>query len=272
MSSPATLIAILEMATPQEKAYIASLLSVPGTDRTEVVTTVAPKKRSAGRPRKEKSVFVLPETADGSAPTESAYRLNPFDIKEGVCMARKSVCPDKRWSVAIYAESQCGDTCVEGSNLCKSCTVKKEKYDADPSYHSWNGFIDADPLPWQHMLGTNWAKEKMASGRLFFLGPSGGAGATGSDTETETATTVSSASKAAEKEALKIAKATLKAALKAEKEAIKAAKAAEKEAAKAAKAAEKEATKALKKAEKETKAAEKAALKAAKAADKTKKD
>jgi hypothetical protein len=283
MSSPATLIAILETATPQEKAHIASLLSVSGTDRTEV-TTVAPLKRSAGRPKKETHVFVLPETSDGSAPTESAYRLNPFDIKEEVCVGRilTPAHADKRWSIAVYGESQCGAAMSEESDICAHCQTKEAKYAADPTYDRWCGRVTEDPLPWQHMLGTAWAKERMASGKLYWkvgATPSGGAGATGSDTES-TVSSASKASKAAEKEALKAAKAAekdaAKAAKAAEKEALKAAKAAEKEALKALKAAEKDAAKAAKAAEKDAakaaKAAEKAALKAAKAADKTKKD
>ena len=296
--TPATLIAALEIATPEEKATIASLLSVrpvatEGADaaaaKEEVVARV-PKR--VGHPRKLKSVFVLPQTADGTAPPESAYRMDPASIVDGVCMARKVVCPDKRWTIAIYAESQCGSTRVAGTDLCAGCIEKKAKYDACPSYHSWNGMITEPPLDWQHMLGTAWAVQNMASGRLRWMGfvAAGGAGdssasesesvvTTSTGASTSTAAADLKAQKAAEKAALKEAKAAEKEAKAAEKAAAKAAKAAEKEAAaalkaaeKAAKIAEKEAAKAAKAAEKEAKAAEKEAAKAAKAAAKAKKE
>lgn len=284
--SPATLIAALEIATPEEKAIIASLLSVrplaaegadAAVEKEEVVACV-PKR--AGRPKKLKSVFVLPQTADGTAPPESVYRMDPATIVEGVCMARKVVCPDKRWTIAIYAESQCGSTPVGGTDLCAGCIEKKAKYDACPSYHSWNGMITEPPLDWQHMLGTAWAVQNMASGRLRWMGfvAAGGAGdSSASETESvvTTSTVATTPSQAEIKAALKAAKAEEKEAAKAQKAAEKEAKAAEKEASKAAKAAEKEAAAALKaalKIEKDTlkaaKVAEKEALKALKAAEK----
>ena len=279
----ATLIAILETATPQEKATIASLLT--GADAVEhvkeVSASVVPKKQ-VGRPRKEKPVFVLPP-ASATPPLVSAYRLNPFDIQKDVCVGRllHDSCKDIRWSIAVYAEFQCcGPLAAEESDLCAGCLAKETKYLADSAYRRWHGRVIEEPLAWLHMLGTAWASAKMESGKLVWLGgdlvPAGGCGVTDSDTESSASasTTPSVAElraaareaekarkekekmakmevKAIAKEAEKAAKEALKLQKAAEKEALKLQKAAEKEALKAAKAAEKEALKAAKKTKEE---------------------
>jgi hypothetical protein len=198
------------------------------------------------------------------APGPEAYRQSPADIKLDVCVGRAIVTPDKRWSIAIYSEAQCGADVEDGEDLCAACAEKEASFGADKKFRKWHGRITEDPYGWQHMLGTAWAQQAMESGKLFW-NPAGAAvgGAGTGDSGSVTSNTSSTVSAAAAK----------KAALKAEKEAKKAeeraAKAAEKEAEKAAKAALKEAAKAAAKAEKEAEKAAKAALKkAAKAAPK----
>lgn len=290
----ATLIAILETATPQEKATIASLLT--GADAVEKASVVL--KKQVGRPRKEKPVFVLPP-ASVSPPLESAYRLNPFDIQKDICVGR--VIPpgfsDKRWSIAVLAEAQCCGTPAADSDICVACQKKEETYLADPhpekpKYRGWSGRVTEEPLAWQHFLGTKWAADKMVAGKLKWLGagllPAGGCGVSAdSDTESASSASVSTTPsvrlspdsrtvvsavaelRVAAREAEKTRKEEEKKAKLEEKAIEKAAKAAEKEALKAAKMAAKEADKAAKAAEKE---AEKAAKTAAKTAAKAKKE
>ena len=271
----ATLIAILETATPQEKATIASLLT--GADAVEhvkeVSASVVPKKQ-VGRPRKEKPVFVLPP-ASATPPLVSAYRLNPFDIQKDVCVGRTIAAGDRRWSIMILAEAQCCGTLAEDSDLCAGCLSKETKFLADPhpekpKYRGWSGRVTEEPPMWQHFLGTAWASEKIASGKLKWLGcgliPAGGCGATDSDTESASSASVSTTPSVAElcvaaREAEKARKQKEKEIKAAEKAAEKEAKTAAKEAEKAAKAAEKEALKAAKIAEKEAEKAAKAAAK-----------
>ena len=228
-----------------------------------------------GRPKKEVAPPPPMPEAGEDAPDPSEYRLAEEDIRTDVCLGR--VFPkgsgDKRWSIEILKESQCGaELCEDGEgDLCKLCYTRSQRYAIAPKAGSWHGRVTEDPLPWMHMLGTSWADAKMAEGKLKWLPgsvtPAGGAGES-------SAASVSSAESAST--GTKMTVADLRAAAKAEKdkkkEAEKAAKEAEKAALKAAKEAEKEALKAAKEAEKaalkEKKEAEKAALKEAKEAEK----
>ena len=187
----------------------------------------------------------LPPATGGAStetiPTEADYRLRPADIRLDVCVGRTlKGNEDKRWSPAIYRETQCGGK-IEEDGLCTRCLKKAAKGAAAAAADaavtpSWSGRVTEEPFRWQHMLGTAWAVHAVQTGKLKWLG---------SDS--------ASAIKAAEKEA---AKAAAKAAKAAEKEAAKAA-------AKAAKAAEKEAAKEAAAAAKAAKAAAKAEAKAA---------
>jgi hypothetical protein len=208
---------------------------------------------AAGRPKKE----TLPAPAmpvDGDdAPDAADYRLAPSDIKEDVCVGRVlKGNEDKRWSPAVYSESQCGGDLLDGDDLCKTCRTRADKFAENPTSKSdWNGRVTEEPLGRSHMLGTAWAASSLPKWK-------GGAAANGG-AGTDTASIVSSSdSSASGKMSVAEAKAAAKATKEAEKEAAKAAKDAEKAAAKAAKEAEKAAAKAVKD-------AEKAAAKAAKA-------
>jgi hypothetical protein len=203
--------------------------------QAQVQVVQAPAKKGKGRPKK---VAELPEAGD-VGPDASAYRVSPDDIDESVCVGRSlKGGDDKRWKPIIYRESQCGKAVVEGSDLCKVCTARQEKYAADSSKPGdWNGRINEEPDAWVHMLGTAWAEEKAPK----FSGDSTSV-ASGSESGSVKEMTPAKA-KAAEKAA---EKAAAKAAEKAEKEAAKAAEKAAKAAEKEAKAAEKAAEKAAK--------------------------
>jgi hypothetical protein len=156
------------------------------------------------------------------------------DIKPDVCVGRRIVAADKRWSVAIHMEAQCGAAVADGSDLCAGCLAKEARYLAEgKKYDRWTGRITEEPLDWVHMLGTAWAAAHAASGRLRWVGAA--VGGAGTDTASDGGS-VSSAGSAAEKramrEAFKAAKAEAKAIEKAAKEKAKEEAKAAKEAAK----------------------------------------
>ena len=204
-------------------------------------------------PIAEKETLPAPAMpVDGDdAPDAACYRLNPFDIKEDVCVGRKLFGnEDKRWTPAVYSESQCSRKRLDGDDLCKTCRALADKYAGKAG--SWCGRVTEEPFDWQHMLGTAWAVKCLASGKLTWNGTTAIGGA-GTDSVSKVPA-LAAAAKAAEKAAAKEAN-----------KAAKAAKAAEKAAAKEAKAAAKEAKAAEKAAAKEAKAAAKAAKEAGKA-------
>jgi rubrerythrin len=220
-------------------------------------------KKGPGRPKKAASaapLAPLPDAEeDGEAPDASAYRLTPEEIKEGVCMARviAESDKDKRWSIAIYRERQCGSALAEDAEdeLCPTCARRAEAYSTAPKAGAWCGLVTEEPLSWMHMLGTAWATAKMEEGKLKWIGGDGAASVASAESTSSagmSAAAVKAAAKA-EKEAAKAAKLAEREAAKAEKEAAKLAKQAEKEAAKTAKLATKEVKpKAAPKAKKET--------------------
>ena len=208
----------------------------------ELAKAPVKKPAAAGRPKKE-ILAAPPKPEDGDdAPDAADYRLTPSDITEDVCVGRiLKGNEDKRWSPAVYSESQCGGDLLDGDDLCKTCRTRADKFAQNPAAKSdWNGRVTEEPLGRCHMLGTAWALETS------FPKWKGGAAAVGG-AGTDTASIVSSSdSSASGKMSVAEAKAVAKATKDAEKAAAKAAKDAEKAATKAAKDAEKAATKAAK--------------------------
>jgi len=93
-------------------------------------------------------------------PTAKDYRVKPEDIDESVCIARLiSGGEDKRWSPTIYRERQCGKS-IYDDDLCKACCLRAEKYADDTRFRGWTGRVTEEPLPWLHMLDTEWAEAK----------------------------------------------------------------------------------------------------------------
>lgn len=261
---------LLEALRGASEEQLADILSA--LHRDQKVAVVAKKvgaSAPAGRPKKE-PLPPPPMPEDGEeAPDAADYRLDPSEIKEDVCDGRIMVSPDKRWSVAIFSEAQCGAEITE-DGLCKTCFARFQRYSAEPKPGRWDGRVSEDPLSWQHMLGTAWATQALESGKLKWLGgspaPSGGAGTdsasvvSGSDSTTSgkmsvaEAKAAAAAKKAAEKETAKKAKEDKKEADRIAKEAEKTAKKAVKDAEKAAAKAAKASAAATEKAAKPTKA------------------
>ena len=121
--------------------------------------SAAPKKAAAPKTAARKTV-ALPASAD--APKAEEYRMDPGDIDSTTCIARiLAGNEDKRWSPAVYSESQCGKPVEDGCDLCSRCKERLEKYTADPrSMPHWNGTLAEEPLPTTHMLGTVWAASR----------------------------------------------------------------------------------------------------------------
>lgn len=239
---------------PALLARIAELEARPGPTEVSVVSARKGVTGSAGRPKKEK--LPAPPLPEGEeAPGPEAYRLKEADIKEGVCIARAITSSDKRWSIEIMAESQCGAAVEEGEELCAACAEKAARYEEDKKFRKWHGTVLEEPLSWMHMLGTAWATQAMEGGRLRWLGGEAAVGGAGTGDSASMTSGDSGASGS------KMSVAEKRAALKAEKDAKKA----EEKAAKAAAAEAKKAAAAEAKAAKEAAAAE---AKAAKAAEK----
>lgn len=241
----AQLDALEKMVTPAPPVTPALLL--PSQLVAPVVPVEPEAKKAAGRPKKLTLPFPTLPAAGSEAPGPEAYRLAAADIKLDVCVGRilTETTKDKRWSVAIYPEAQCGAAVADGSDLCAGCRAKEARYLAEGTkYDRWTGRITEEPLPWVHMLGTAWAAAGLASGRLRWVGADAG---TASDSGSVSSADSAASSAKAEREAFKAAKAEAKAiekAAKAEAKAVakaaaKAAKEEAKAAAKAAKAAKK---------------------------------
>jgi hypothetical protein len=286
---------LLRAATPEELAEIRATLGMAPSEKS------APTGRAVMAARAAAAAALLPEAADGEAPTAAAYRMAAADIDDAVCVGRRLAdsTKDTRWKPAVYREFQCGKAQVAGCDLCETCRARKDRYDAAPGPKvEWMGRITEEPLGWLHMLGTEWATGPKApkwvggdggsdaasvssaeSGSTEKMSMSSGAGAAAAAAPASVASSKAeiaaakakakaeeAVTKAKAKEAEKAAKEAAKAEEKAAKEAAKAEEKAAKEAAKAEAAAAKEAEKAAKAAAKEAEKAAKAAAKPTKAA------
>ena len=194
--------------------------------------------------KKEKTEVSLPSDEDG-VPEESAYRVADADIDHSKCIARllpsSAGYVDKRWSPQISREKQCGKNKEDGSDLCESCAANEEAYAEEASKKAnWKGRVGEKPLHWLHMLGSKWAEDLKAKGKLIFNGSSDSASVAESEESEKSEKSEKPKAKGGRKPA----------ADKEEKEAKKAADKAKKEADKAEKEAKKEAEKEAKKATK----------------------
>jgi len=95
-------------------------------------------------------------------PTAADYRLSADEIVQGGCVGRHLYEADKRWTPAVYRETQCQKKPVAGSDLCKYCTAHcaKAATAKDPAKAGCNGRITEEPPAWSHMLGTEWAEKR----------------------------------------------------------------------------------------------------------------
>jgi hypothetical protein len=229
---------------------------------TRMATLEAGKatKKVEKKGKKVKAVLSL-------SPSDDMGRLNPADISEDRCQARKlndgveNYLPG--YSRHVYREVQCsqpkkvGDLCTNCSKAFEKATELGDEYRWAKSGHGkWACRITEDPHPTCHMLGTEWAETSVKK--------------TGADESVKGADDASSDSGSSEEMAVAEVKVEVKAkAPKADAEAKKTA-AAEKKAEAAAKKVEAAKAKAEKVAAKEAEKAEKKAVadaaKAAKAA------
>lgn len=261
-------VSALQMSSLLETLTSASTAEIDEVRRllrltTSVVSPPAPPKPASVTSSKVTAKFEFPAHTEGE-PSAADYRFPEELIDESLCLARDVGNPDNRWSITVWTERQCGRPQVEGSNLCVRCLERSIKYSVNPKPGNWHGLIDEEPLDWQHMLGTDWASNAIAAGKLVFRAAVTTAEAT-SETKSVTSATTSRAEELkadaerriaeakallaqqkARKESEKLEKEAAKLAEKARKEAVKAEKAALKEAEKAEKAAARELAKALK--------------------------
>ena len=135
-----------EVATPVKAAKAAA---------ASPKAPAAPKK-AAKAPAKAKKEVVAAEGEE--QPVAASYRLEASEIKEELCQARKlEGGVDKRWSPAVYTETQCKRKPVEGAELCQLCADCFEKESQDEKFKKWFGLITEEPESTTHMLGTTWA-------------------------------------------------------------------------------------------------------------------
>jgi hypothetical protein len=261
-------IASLIASDPAALEMVRAALAAPKTN-----TAKAAAKTTTVKPATVKKAAV-PEGEGEDAPSAASYRIPADEIDTATCVGRVvKGGEDKRWTPAIYRESQCGKD-VEDGGLCKACAEKAEKYAADPKYRAFQGRVTEEPFDWSHMLGTAWAeKAKPVFGAASSASSASSAASVVSTDDNDSTkemsgeetkakiTPAKAAAKAAAAEK-KAAKAAEKAAAAEKKAAEKAAAEAEKEAKKAAAAEKKAAT-----AEKKAAAAEKKAAKAEKPKD-----
>ena len=212
-----------------------------------------PKEPKETKPKKEAPP--LPSAEDG-VPDASEYRVPEGDIDDSVCVGREFDGKDTRWSPAVLREKQCGGKVVDGSDLCKKCTKREEKYAENEKPGPWAGRVTEEPLNWVHMLGTKWAGDKPP--KFTASGSSGSSAGSSAASVADDAASESGSSEQMEVKEVKEPKAKKapvdKEAKKAEAEAAKEAKKAAAEAAKEAKKAAAEAAKEAKKAEAKPKA------------------
>lgn len=103
-----------------------------------------------------------PILATFNGPTAASYRTKqPCDRTK--CVGRIMVNRDTRFTPAVYAEAQCGNDIVPGSDICAKCIQHhhdtEQRYAQTGSYYknTWNGRITDEPPEFTHMLGTTWA-------------------------------------------------------------------------------------------------------------------
>jgi len=104
-----------------------------------------------------KSGFAKPDwpvVPAGEAPTLTAWSQDPATFVLDRCMARKTRSDrDRRWSVGMTCQWQCGDKVAAGG-LCGKCVGHKAKSEGGTAgYHpSWYGLITEAPPPYAELF------------------------------------------------------------------------------------------------------------------------
>ena len=110
-------------------------------------------------------------------PTAADYRLKPADIRADRCLGRRLYDEehgkDRRWKPVVYREFQCENAPLSGSDLCSTCSRRKDAHDAaaekDRKDLPWHARVTDPLMPWAHMLGTEWAT--LPAGAVWRGGP-----------------------------------------------------------------------------------------------------
>jgi len=119
----------------------------------ETKTVSASKAKASPKPAEK-----MPSVPVEGQPKAEDYRLtSPID--DELCMARKLVTEDKRWSPAVYHEAQCQKKPTK-DGLCTTCHSCYEKETDLNAYKKWNGRIGEDLLEHVHMLDSAWGAKK----------------------------------------------------------------------------------------------------------------
>jgi hypothetical protein len=158
--------AFLKEATEEVREECKKLLKAKGMSYAQKVSQVAslivPEAESESESEAES------EVSNDDEPEESTYRIDADTIDHSVCVGRSIVDEDRRWKPIVYYEGQCGGKPIGGSDLCKKCHGRQQKFFETGKQKDWNGYITEEPLPGCHMVGTQWAIDK----KLQFVGKS----------------------------------------------------------------------------------------------------
>jgi hypothetical protein len=87
-------------------------------------------------------------------PVEAYHSTEPVDPTR--CMGRRpdyELHDDRRWKPFVLAASQCRDSPVAGSDLCKTCKAREAKGTAEDR---WHGRISGPITPDSHIAGSEW--------------------------------------------------------------------------------------------------------------------
>ena len=163
-------------ALAAENAVLRARVAELETQLAAVAAAVRPIAAPVPSPVAARAEPAAPAAASTPAiPAASDYRLRPEDIRTDVCVGRVFAGEDRRWTVNLLIEKQCGKK-VAADGLCSCCLKRLAKYvpplveTSAPAYNLWCGRVTEAPFHWQHMLGTKWAEASLASGKLRWTG------------------------------------------------------------------------------------------------------
>ena len=148
--------------------------SVPETvnpDLETMIQTLIRTEFAAARKaeKAEKAAAKAAKAEKAAAARVAMGRMNPDDINEELCQARKLPDALPGYKPIVYRETQCTKP-KKTDDLCGSCHKALEKaielgdeFVCHKTGHpKWLGLITEEPLPSCHMLGTAWAEKKVS--------------------------------------------------------------------------------------------------------------
>lgn len=154
-----SLITLFREATATEMADLLTEM-----DRGMAIWQARQQQEGQAKPKK---AIIAKAQPPPDAPTADSYRMDPATVAADHCQARRLVNPDKRWSTAVYHESQCEKKPVAGSTFCATCQGRKEAYETamaagtkiktNSVAGAWSGEITGEVPGHCHMLCSDWA-------------------------------------------------------------------------------------------------------------------